>query len=55
MYNWTGFVKAAKFAGKDLINGKEVYLYDIKPSQTGKEIQPKGRPAIKDNNQNNCG
>ena len=35
--NWEGFVKAAKFAGKDLMMGKEVYLYDI--SYAGKQSQ----------------
>jgi len=53
--NWAGFVKAAKYAGIDLQKGKEVYLYDIKPAQTAGEIKPKGKPAIKDRNQNNCG
>ena len=30
--NWEGFTKAAKFAGKDLMAGKEVFLYDISPA-----------------------
>ena len=29
--NWENFKKVAKYAGQDLIQGKEVYLYDIKP------------------------
>jgi hypothetical protein len=27
----------------------------IKKAETGTEIAPKGKPAIKDRNQNNCG
>jgi len=29
--NWQNFKKEAKYAGKDLIEGKSVYLYDIAP------------------------
>lgn len=29
--NWENFKKIAKYAGQDLIQGKGVYLYDIKP------------------------
>ena len=47
--NWAGFVKAAKYAGKDLINGKEVYLYDIVPSAKTFVTESKGRLAELEN------
>ncbi|HOK59905.1 MAG TPA: hypothetical protein PK432_02900, partial [Candidatus Dojkabacteria bacterium] len=41
--NWAGFTKAAKYAGKDLIAGKEVFLYDI--TAAGKKAD-KARPVF---------
>lgn len=38
--DWNGFIKNAKYAGKDLMAGKEVYLYDIVPNAYEKIVPP---------------